>query len=343
VNTAPGASRPPLRVLFAGTPEVALPALEALVADARIAVVGVLTNPDRPRGRSARPRPSPVAEAALRHGLPLIQPERPVEALEDIRATGAEVGAVVAYGAILPPAVLEALPLGFVNLHLSLLPRWRGAAPVQHAIAAMDPEIGVSVFRLDRGMDTGPLLRRHAMPLHAERDAGEVLDELALLGAPLLVEGLLALAGGEIARPQEDEGVTLAPKLTPQDAVVDWTLTAREVAARIRSVSPRPGAVTTLRGARLKVADPQVVDAALAGVPEGSQAGERAEPRAGSIVSVTDGPVVACGQGAVRLGRLQPEGRRWVSGPEFVSGQRVGPGELLGSPTEGATVASGLP
>lgn len=331
MSPVPEVPRPPLRVLFAGTPEVALPSFEALVADTRITIVGVLTNPDRPRGRSARPQPSPVAEAALRHGLPLMRPERPVDAIELIRAAGADIGAVVAYGAILPLAVLEALPLGFVNLHLSLLPRWRGAAPVQHAIAAMDTEVGVSVFRLDRGMDTGPLLRRRAVPLRAGLDAGAVLEELALLGAPLLIDGLLAVAAGEVARPQEDTGVTLAPKLTPLDAVIDWALPAREVAARIRSVSPRPGAVTSLRGARLKVADPQVVDAASEGA------------RVGTVVSIMDGPIVACGEGAVRLGRLQPEGRRWVSGPEFVAGQRIGEGQLLGSPAEGAAVGSGLP
>ena len=334
MSMPPGDARSPLRVLFAGTPEVALPALHGLVADSRIEVVGVVSNPDRPRGRSGRPEPSPVAQAARGLDLPLLQPGRAVDALEEIRASGAQVGAVVAYGAILPAEVLEALPLGFLNLHFSLLPRWRGAAPVQRAIAARDAEVGVSVFRLDRGMDTGPLLRREAVPLRDDRDAGDVLTELAALGAPLLIDALLGLAAGEVPEPQSNEGVMLAPKLTALDAEIDWNGSAEVVAARIRSVSPRPGAVTTLRGARLKVADPSVV-----AVDPG--------PVAGSILSVTDGPVVACGSGALRLGRLQPEGRRWVTGIEFVHGQRVQPGEVLGDrvggPIEGVGSGSGLP
>jgi methionyl-tRNA formyltransferase len=313
-----------LRVLFAGTPQVALPAFEALVADPRLDVVGVLTNPDRPRGRSSQSRPSAVAAAARAHDLPVLQPDRPGDALDELRSLGADVGAVVAYGAILPAAVLEALPLGFVNLHFSLLPRWRGAAPVQRAIAAMDPQVGVSVFQLDRGMDTGPLLRTTAVPLAPDTDAGQVLDELAALGAPLLVEGLLALAAGEAPRPQAVDGVTSAPKLTADDARVDWTRPAPEVAARIRSVSPRPGAVTSFRGARLKVADPVVVRPGA----EETVAGHAQVP--GRIIRVADGPLVACGEGAVRLGRLQLEGRRWTQGAEFVNGQRIVAGEELG-------------
>ena len=149
----------PIRVLFAGTPEVALPALDLLVADDRFRVVAVLTNPDRPRGSSATPQPSAVASRAAELALPLLQPQRVRDALDAIRDSGADVGAIVAYGSILPPAVLDALPLGFVNLHFSLLPRWRGAAPVQHAIRAGDAVTGVTAFRLDAGMDTGPVLR----------------------------------------------------------------------------------------------------------------------------------------------------------------------------------------
>jgi methionyl-tRNA formyltransferase len=316
------AERPtsPLRVLFAGTPDVALPSLEALLADERVVVVGVLTNPDRPRGRSAVPQRSSVAEFALQRNLALLQPVRPGDALEDIRALGADVGAVVAYGAILPPPVLAALPYGFVNLHFSLLPRWRGAAPVQRAIAAQDRRTGVSVFRLDAGMDTGPLLRQVEVALREDADAGDVLSELAVVGAPVLLEGLLALAGGEIPDPQAQTGVTLAPKLGAADAAIDWRLDAAALCARIRSVSPRPGAVTTWQGRRLKVAEPSVVDA----VP-----GTGGDP--GRILDVEEGVVVACGTGAVRLGRFQPEGRRWVDAEEFVNGQRVMVGELLGA------------
>jgi methionyl-tRNA formyltransferase len=321
VSSAAPSARP-LRVLFAGTPEVALPSLSALVEDARFHVVGVLTNPDRARGRSAALRRSAVADLAHDHDLPLLQPERPADALDELRSLDATVGAVVAYGALLPPSVLEALPLGFVNLHFSLLPRWRGAAPVQHAIAAGDRTTGVSVFRLDRGMDTGPLLRQVEVGL-GDEDAGDVLADLAHRGAPLLLEALLALAAGEEARPQPDQGVTLAPKLTPADARVDWSLTAPVVAARIRSVSPRPGALTTFRGQRLKIGGPSVP-------PPQAYAPAVSEVRPGTILALDEGLLVACGEGAIRIGRLQPEGRRWIASSEFINGQRIALGERLG-------------
>ena len=314
----------PLRVLFAGTPDVAVPALAALVEDPRFEVVGVLTNPDRARGRSGSPQPSAVAVFADAHGLPLLRPQRPSDALEELRALDATVGAVVAYGALLPRRVLDALPLGFVNLHFSLLPRWRGAAPVQHAIAAGDRVTGVSVFRLDDGMDTGPLLRQLEVQLADDADAGDVLEDLARRGVPVLLEALLALAAGEEPRPQSDEGATMAPKLSASDARVDWSLPASVVAARIRSVSPRPGALTQFRGQRLKVAAPSLP-------PEGTlgeSAGLDVPP--GRILALEDGLLVACGEGAVRIGRLQPEGRRWVVASEFVNGQRVLVGEVLG-------------
>jgi methionyl-tRNA formyltransferase len=312
----------PLRVLFAGTPDVAIPSLAALVEDRRFEVVGVLTNPDRARGRSATPQRSAVAAFAHEHGLPLLQPQRPVGALDEIRELDASVGAVVAYGALLPPSVLGALPLGFVNLHFSLLPRWRGAAPVQRAIAAEDRVSGVSVFRLDEGMDTGPLLRQLEVVL-GEEDAGDVLAELAGRGAPLLLEALLALAAGEEARPQAEEGATLAPKLTAADAQVEWDVPAPQVAARIRSVTPRPGAVTTFRGQRIKLAGPGIP---APDVVRASPSGQRP----GEILGLDGGLLVACGEGVVRIGRVQPEGRRWVDSIEFINGQRIQVGELLG-------------
>jgi methionyl-tRNA formyltransferase len=321
VSEAPQA----LRVLFAGTPDVALPSLRALVEDGRIEVVGVLANPDRPRGRSAQPARSPVAEFAHERGLVLLQPERPIDALQGIRELGADIGAVVAYGAILPQTMLEALPLGFVNLHFSLLPRWRGAAPVQRAIAAGDQRTGVSVFQLDRGMDTGPLLRQLEVTLPEASDAGDVLADLAVLGAPVLVEALLAVASGEEPTPQPVVGVTLAPKLTAEDALVDWRLPAERVAARIRSVSPRPGALTHLGGRRIKVGGPSVV--AEADTPTGPSG----QLVPGEVLSIQGGLLIACGEGAVQLARLQQEGRRWVSADEFVNGQRVAPGDVLGA------------
>ena len=312
----------PLRVLFAGTPDVAVPALTALIDDPRIEVVGVLTNPDRARGRSSSPQRSAVAELAHHHVLPLLQPMRPVDAIDDIRSLDAHVGAVVAYGALLPRRVLETLPMGFVNLHFSLLPRWRGAAPVQHAIAAGDRVTGVSVFRLDEGMDTGPLLRTAEVELSDTEDAGDLLVDLARVGAPLLLEGLLAVAAGEQGMAQRAEGATLAPKLRPEDARIDWSLPAPAVAARIRSLTPRPGALTTFRGQRLKLAAPSPAPLQVTASP--------IDPPPGAVVALDGVLQVACGEGTVRIGRLQPEGRRWLAADEFINGQRIRVGELLG-------------
>ena len=310
-----------LRVLFAGTPDVALPALDLLCDDPRFDVVAVLTNPDRARGRSGRPVASPVAQRARERSIPVLQPERPVDALADITACGAQVGAVVASGALRPESVLAALPLGFVNLHFSLLPRWRGAAPVQHAVRAGDTTTGVTVFRLDRGMDTGPVLRTLELPMPEDVEAGPLLDLLAEEGAPSLADGLLALAAGEEPRPQAHDGATLAPKLGPADAAVDWSDDAEQVARTIRSVTPRPGAHTVLGSERLKLAGVTVVDDDVSGPP-------------GTILEVDDGLIVVCGRGAVRIDRIQFPGRPWSSAVDQLRGRRLAPGMVLGVASE---------
>lgn len=313
-----------VRVLFAGTPDVAVPALDLLVADARLDVVAVLTNPDRPRGRSKELVPSPVAVRARELGVALLRPERARDAAAAIGATGAEIGAVVAYGSILPAAVLAALPLGFVNLHFSLLPRWRGAAPVQHAIRAGDTVTGVSAFRLDEGMDTGPLLRTLQRPITEQDDAGGLLDALAVAGAPVLAEALLAVVAGETGTPQPPTGSTLAPRIDGADATVRWGAPAVEVARHIRSVTPRPGAATTLSGGRLKVAGAQVADV---GAPVGV-----AVPTPGTVVAADGtGIVVRCGEGAVHIERAQLAGRAWGAAGDQVRGRRLEVGMVLGA------------
>jgi len=348
----------PLRVLFAGTPDVALPALDLLLDDDRFDVVAVLTNPDRPRGRSGRPEASPVACRARERDVAVIQPERPSDELERIVATGAVVGAVVAYGALLPERVLTALPLGFVNLHFSLLPRWRGAAPVQHAIRAGDDTTGVTVFRLDAGMDTGPVLRVLERPLPHDAEAGMLLDLLASEGAPLLADGLLALAAGEEPRPQQAAGVTLAPKLGPADAHIDWSQDADQVARMIRSVTPTPGAHTFLgpqhpaglsagltagQGRpRVKIAGVRVLGGAevidLEHAEDAEDAG--AEGRAhgasvpasvpGTVLSTDPQVIVACGSGALAIERVQFPGRGWTTALDQVRGRRLSTGMVLG-------------
>ena len=327
---------PALRVLFAGTPDVAVPALDALLSDPRIDVVAVLTNPDRPRGRRSAAVPPPVAARAVAAGIPVLQPERPGDVVAGLLALRADVAAVVAYGSLLPPEVLATTRLGFVNLHFSLLPRWRGAAPVQHAIRAGDEVTGVSVFVIDAGMDTGPLLRTRASAVPDGVDSGELLDTLAGLGAPLLIEGILALAAGERPVPQPQHGVTLAPKLRANDVELDWRASAEELDRRIRSVAPRPGAVTQLRGTRCKVAGTRVLvaaepsDAAEPGTPADIDPAAR-PVTPGTVLSIgSEGAVVACGSGMLQVSRLQPAGRDWRSAEELARGRLLQPGDVLG-------------
>ena len=313
----------PARVAFLGTPEVAVPALEAIAASEDLEVVLVVTNPDRPRGRSGRPVPTPVRLAAERLGLPCVRPEGRAALAAALAEAEPDVVAVVAYGTLLDAATLAACGAGAINLHFSLLPRWRGAAPVQAALRAGDATTGLTAFRIDAGMDTGPVLARLAVPIAADESAGALLDRLAVLGAPILLEGLHAALAGEEGERQPDEGVTLAPRLGPDDLVLDLTGDARTVVQHVRSLSPRPGAVTSLRGVTLKV---------LSALPR--EAGASAAP--GEIVAIDpDGPLVACGRGAIRLLRVRPEGRATMSGRDLANGLRLTVGERLGGALDG--------
>ena len=314
-----------LRVLFAGTPEVAVPSLHGLLQDERFEVVGVLTNPDRPRGRSGTPVASPVARTAREAGLPLFQPQKIRDEVGRLVDTGAEIGAVVAYGTLLPGDVLETLPLGFVNLHFSLLPRWRGAAPVQHAIRAGDVMTGITCFRLETGMDTGPILRQMAIEIPNDADAGEVLSRLAVQGGPMLRDALLAVRDGEPGTPQDSEAVTLAPRILPQDCIIDWTRSAGDVDRLVRSVSPKPGAVTTYAGGVVKLAEVRtVVEPGSGGAP-------------GTLLGTDgDGILVACGSGALRVAKIQIPGRTWTRAADQVRGRRLVVGETFGGSDSGS-------
>lgn len=305
-----------VRIAFLGTPAVAVPPLEALVADDRVEVVVVLTNPDRPRGRSGTPQPPPVKVAATEAGIEVWQPDRPREVVDRLRALDLDAAAVVAYGALLPQDVLSSVAHGFVNLHYSLLPRWRGAAPVQHAIAAGDEVTGLTTFVLDAGMDTGPVLQRREVPIGPTTTSGDLLEQLTELGAGVLVDSVVGLVDGTItAVPQDDEGATLAPKITADDVRVDWSADADRVAGLVRAANPRPGAHTTWRGERCKLWDARVADPVTASDAVG------AEP--GAVVGGNDdGPVVACGSGAVVLHLLQPANRPRQSGRDFLNGQQ---------------------
>lgn len=323
--TAPGSATPRAggtrhRVAFLGTPAIAVAPLRALAAAADLDVAVVVTNPDRPRGRSGTPVPPPVKEAAAELGLPVLQPRKPIEIVDDLRDLDLAVCAIVAYGALLPRAVLDVAAHGFVNLHYSLLPRWRGAAPVQHALRAGDAVTGVTTFVLDEGMDTGPILHQADVPIRPDDTTGTLLERLTAVGAPLLVESVRARAAGADATPQPDGGSTLAPKITPDDVRIDWSVPARVIVDLVRSANPAPGAHTKFRGKRLKVWAATLADTA----------GPAAKDQPGSVVTAGgDEVVVAAGEGAVRLDEVQPEGKARMSGAAFANGYQPAVGAPL--------------
>lgn len=300
-----------MRIAFFGTPDAAVPSLRAFLAEPGAEVVAVVTNPDRPSGRGHRLTPPPVKVAALDAGLDVWQPQKPREVLDDLGALAVDACAVVAYGSLLPQDVLNAGGRGFVNLHFSLLPAWRGAAPVQHSVLHGDARTGVTCFVLEAGMDTGPVLRSAETGIGPEETAGELVTRLAVLGAPVLVGAVRGLVDGSLqAQPQDHDRATYAPKITPADAHLDWAA-AVAVHRTVRAFNPVPGAWTTLRGERLKVHA-----VALSGSDQPSGA-------PGEIVTEAPaGPVVACGEGAVVLTQVQPAGKPRMAGTDFANGYR---------------------
>jgi methionyl-tRNA formyltransferase len=311
---------PPLRLLFAGTPEAAVPSLEALLASDH-EVVAVLTRPDARSGRGRRVSRSPVAERADAAGLPVLQPRSPREPefLAQLADLAVDCAPVVAYGALVPPAALDLPAHGWVNLHFSLLPAWRGAAPVQHALMAGDEVTGACTFRLEQGLDTGPVFGVVTEPIGPRDTAGDLLGRLAVSGARLLVVTLDGIADGTLdPRPQPAEGVSLAPRIETADARVDWTLPSHVVDRRVRGVTPAPGAWTTWRGDRLRVGPVEPLPTALALEP-------------GEVSVGPGGVVVGTGRGSVRLGEVQPAGKRMLPAADWARGARPAPGERFGS------------
>lgn len=309
-----------MRLLFAGTPEVALPSLEALLAS-RHEVVAVLTRPDARAGRGRRTRPSPVKERALDAGLEVLTPAsaRDPELREQVAALGVDCAPVVAYGALLPPELLAVPRHGWVNLHFSVLPAWRGAAPVQHAILAGDEVTGASTFLIEPGLDTGPVLGTLTETIRPRDTAGDLLGRLAVAGAQLLVATLDAIEDGT-ARPipQPAEGVSHAPRITVADARIRWEHPSIAVDRRIRACTPAPGAWTTLPdGSRLKVAP-------VLPVPEVDVLSP------GQIRATKSEVLVGTGSGAVRLGDVAPAGKRFMPAPDWARGLRAAGDLVLG-------------
>lgn len=306
-----------LRVAFAGTPDFSVPALEALVAS-KHTVVGVLTQPDRPKGRGRQITAGPVKAAALAHGIPVAQPLtlKAPEGRAELEAWRPDVLVVVAYGLILPAAVLSIPRLGCVNIHGSLLPRWRGAAPIQRAILAGDSLTGVTIMLMDAGLDTGPMLLKKETPIERADTGGSIHDRLSVLGAAALLEALDAYAAGSLRSvAQPTEGATYAAKIDKSEALLDWRRDALELERQIRAFNPWPVAETRLDGEQLRVFAASEVGAA--GGPY--SANIVAEP--GTIRSVSaDGIVVHCGRGLLALHELQRPGKRAVPVAEFIRG-----------------------
>ncbi len=309
----------PLRLAFMGTPAFAVPTLEALVA-AGHDIVAVYSQPPRPAGRGQKEQFSPVHQAALAAGLPVHTPRRLRDG-EQHRAfaeLALDAAVVVAYGLILPPAILWAPRLGCFNLHASLLPRWRGAAPIQRAIWAGDDQTGLAVMAMSEGLDEGPIVLEEVVPIGERDTAGSLHDRLAALGGPLMVDGLALMAAGRIVpRPQDEDGVTYARKIDKDEAQIDWAAGAVAIDRQVRALNPGPGAFTLWQGARLKVMMVEPLDGvATAGAAPGTVLDDRL--------------TIACGDGAVRLAILQAAGRAVLPADRFLLGARLPPGSRLG-------------
>jgi methionyl-tRNA formyltransferase len=310
-----------VRLLFAGTPEPAVPALRALLGSDRHDVVAVLTRPDAPAGRGRTLTRSPVGRLADAAGIPVLTPPKPSdpEFLDRLRELAPGCCPVVAYGALVPRTALAVPVHGWVNLHFSLLPAWRGAAPVQAAVRHGDDITGATTFQLEPGLDTGPTFGVVTEPINPTDTAGALLDRLATSGAALLLATMDGIADGSlVARPQPVDGVSHAPKVTVADAEVDWTEPATAVDRMVRSVTPEPGAWTTFRGTRLGLGP---VDPAVPDPPELKPGRLHVEKRR---------VLVGTAAGAVRLGDVRPVGKRAMPAPDWARGVRIEPGELLG-------------
>lgn len=303
-----------MRIVFFGTPEFAVASLRALIRE-RFTLAGVVTQPDRPQGRSRSTLvPPPVKVAALEAGLQVLQPARPVGDLflAGLRRLEADLGVVVAYGHILRREILDAPTLGMINVHASLLPRLRGAAPIQHAILAGDRETGISIMKMEEGLDSGPVLLRLSTPIADGETAGTLTARLAGLGAAALVDALSQLpAGGVTAQPQDGDAATYAPKITRETARLDWTRDAASLERQVRALDPLPGAWASLDGVPVKLFG------GMAAVGSG-------EP--GSVLAASDRLVIAAGAGAIAVSEVQPAGRNRLAVEDWVRGRGISAG-----------------
>ncbi|WP_069761476.1 methionyl-tRNA formyltransferase [Streptomyces sp. LUP47B] len=309
-----------MKLVFAGTPEVAVPALDALIASGRHEVAAVVTRPDAPAGRGRRLVASPVAERAEEAGIEVLKPVKPrdPEFLERLREIAPDCCPVVAYGALLPRVALDIPAHGWVNLHFSLLPAWRGAAPVQHSIMAGDEVTGASTFLIEEGLDSGPVYGTVTEVIRHTDTSGDLLTRLAFAGAGLLAATMDGIADGTLkAVPQPAEGITVAPKITVEDARVDWTAPALRVDRLVRGCHPAPGAWTTFRGERLKLIQVQPVP-------------DRTDLAPGSLAVGKNSVHVGTGSYGVELLWVQAQGKKPMKAADWARGVRISDGETVG-------------
>ena len=313
----------PLKLIFCGTPAFAVPSLRALLSDSYFQIAGVVTQPDRPRGRGKKTASSPVKDAALEAGVSVYQPEkiRSESSLDYFKRLAPDVVVIIAYGQIIPAALIAIPRLGWINLHGSLLPKYRGAAPINWAIINGEKVTGLTTMQIDAGLDTGPMLLKYQTGIGPDETAPDLYSQLAEAGAPLIVETLKKLDQGEIApTPQDNSQATLAPPLKKEDGRIDWFLPAPKIYNRIRGLQPWPGAFTTFRGATCRIWGKPLKPVAAGGMP-------------GIILPTQeDGLLVICGASTVlHVEQVQIEGRNRISDREFMNGARIAPGEHFGS------------
>lgn len=308
-----------MRVLFIGTGDIGLPTLRWLLADPRHEVVGVVTQPDKPAGRRMVLTPPATKTLALQHGVPVLQPARIRNAVEELSALDADVAVVIAYGQILSRAVLDVPRLGCLNIHASLLPKYRGAAPIQAPIKAGDPETGVTIMFMDEGLDTGDILLTVRTPLDGTETGGALHDRLAEMAPAALEQALDLLASGNPPRtPQDNSQASHVGKLSRADGRIDWEQSAEQIARTIRAYDPWPGSHTFLNGATLKI---------VAATPHPEITGC---PLPGTVLDSQGKLLIACGSGALALTELQLESGKRLPTPAFLNGHPIAPGTLLG-------------
>ena len=314
----------PLRIIFAGTPDFAARHLQALI-DSEHQIVGVYSQPDRPAGRGKKLKASEVKELALQHDLPVFQPAslKSDDALSELSSLNADIMIVVAYGLLLPKAILEAPRLGCLNVHGSILPRWRGAAPIQRAIWAGDEETGVTIMQMDEGLDTGDMLHISRCPIDATETSASLYAKLADLGPSALIETIAKLANGEItAQVQDDQQANYAKKLSKEEANIDWSMDASQIERNIRAFNPWPVCFTQMGDNTVKIYQANVFEQ---------------QGNAGTVLqSDKHGIVIACGTNALNITQLQPQGKKPMAITDFLNGRAdwVTPGTLIGEHNE---------